>query len=224
MTNLHSPSSDEDSNILSALIQAFSALSIFVFYFGWVWEDSYLQMFGLRATALDFPFYYFLIQGLKVNFPYQIENHIFTTWQIFAWAINLLLVISALLGNTKRFKNYLKASPGCSLVGVTFVLVLLFFSMHYVGSKAGHDRARSILNSPGLLRAVTYKYTKEADPLPGLFSGYLLTLTNDRIYVLGATSLQDHSITTGQNTTLDVTIVPLDQLLFVRTAGYQFTR
>ena len=181
-------------------------------------------MFGLRATALDLPFYHFLIQGLKVNFPYQIENHFFTKWQLFAWAINLALVGSALLGNTHSFKKRISTAPGGWLFGIMTVLVMLFFSMHYVGSKSGHDRARAILNSPGLLRPVTYKYTKEADSPAGIFSGYLLTLTKDRVYVLSAHPLQSQSRSLDHTETLDVTIIPLDHLVFVRTAGYQFIK
>src|SRR6266481_7958596 len=107
-----SKKSTNDSDILSTLVQAFSALSIFVFYFGWVWEDSYLQMFGLRVSSFDFPFYYFLIQGLKVNFPIPIENQTFTGWEFWAWAINLTLVGFTLVGNqSKKFKAFFTKRP-----------------------------------------------------------------------------------------------------------------
>lgn len=214
-----------DSTVLSALVQAFSALSIFVFYFGWVSEDSYLRMFGLRATSLDFPFYYFLIQGLKVNFPYQIEDQLFTKWQVLAWLINLALVISALLGNTsKKFKTLVVDAPGRILLAVTFLLIVLFLCMHYVGSRAGHERAQSILESPGSLRAVTYEYKVEPKEKAKRFSGYLLLLTADRLYVLQPTSLQDKGIPVGQTAPVGVTIVPMDRLSWVKTAGYSLVK
>jgi hypothetical protein len=216
---------NEGSTVLSALVQAFSALGIFVFYFGWVWEDSYFQMFGLRASALDFPFYYFLIQGLKVNFPFQIDGQLFTRWQVFALLINLLLVLSALMANTsKQFKNYVATAPKRTLLLTTAGLVVLFLAMHYVGSKAGHDRAEAILNSPGLLRSVSYEYTAESNAPARRFAGYLLLLTKDRLFVLQALNLQSKAISDQSNALLSVTIIPLSELAYVRTSGYSLQK
>ena len=214
-----------DSTVLSALVQAFSALGIFVFYFGWVWEDSYFQMFGLRASALDFPFYYFLIQGLKVNFPFQLDAQLFTKWQVLALVINLLLVVSALMANTsKQFKTYVATAPKRTLLLVTVLLVALFLAMHYVGSKAGHERAQAILNSPGLLRTVTYQYNVESKAKPQRFAAYLLMLTKDRLFVLQAVNLQNKGISDQSKTPVSLTVIPLGDLAYVRTAGYSLDR
>lgn len=214
-----------DSTVLSALVQAFSALGIFVFYFGWVWEDSYLQMFGLRASALDFPFYYFLIQGLKVNFPFQLDAQLFTKWQVLALGIIFLLVLSALMANSsKQFKIYVATAPKRTLLLVTVFLVVLFLGMHYVGSKAGHERAQAILNSPGLLRTVTYQYTVESTAKPQRFAAYLLMLTKDRLYVLQTVNLQSERVSDQPKMPVSLTIVPLGGLAYVRTAGYSLDR
>ena len=225
MAHRNSGTANGDSMVLPALVQAFSALGIFVFYFGWVWEDSYFQMFGLRASALDFPFYYFLIQGLKVNFPFQVDSQVFTKWQVMALAINLLLVLSALTANTsKQFKIYVAAAPTRTLLLVTVFLVILFLGMHYVGSKAGHERAQAVLNSPGSLRTVTYRYNVEANAKPQVFAAYLLMLTKDRLFVLQAVNLQDKAISAEPTSPVSLTIISLGDLAYVRTAGYSLDR
>ncbi len=213
---------NNDSDILSTLVQAFSALSIFVFYFGWVWQDSYLQMFGVRVSAFDFPFYYFLIQGLKVNFPSQIENQTITQWEVYAWVINFTLVSFTLVANTsKRFKKWFSKHPLLSVMGVSLILAALFVAVHYVGANAGHERALSVLQSPVQLRAVSYEYIAESTVKPKRFYGYLLMLTKDTLYVLHATDLQAREIPDShRNATPNLTIVRLDRLLYVRTAGY----
>ena len=203
-----------DSDILPTLVQAFSALSIFVFYFGWVWQDAFFQMFGIRISAFDFPFYYFLIQGLKVNFPFQIEGPIFTRWEWLAWGINISLVVFTLIGNmSARFKRFYSNHPLVSIMVITCLLAVLFVGVHYVGTNAGHERARAVLRTPGQLRMVVYEYQTEANSKPKRFYGYLLVLTKDNLYVLHAADLDAKGgIVSGQSTTSDLTIIPLDRL------------
>lgn len=209
---------NKDGSVFSALIQALSALSIFVFYFGWVWQDAYLQMFGLNASSLDQPFYYFFIQGLKINFPFQSENQSYTQWHLWAWVINFVLVISALVGSTAKWFNN---RPLTSLLLTTPLLVGLLLGMQYVGSRAGYDRAKAVLESPRRLRAVTYEF-KADDPLKvKRFSGYLLMLTKDRLYVVQPRSLQEMEIPRVGRVPPTVTIVPIENLSYLRTVGYE---
>jgi hypothetical protein len=213
---------NNNSDILSTLVQAFSALSIFVFYFGWVWQDAYLQMFGLRISAFEFPFYYFLVQGLKINFPFQIEGQTFTRWEFFAWVINFILISFTLIGNTsKRFKEFYSNHPLISVAGVTLSLAVLFVGVHYVGTNAGHERARAVLRSPGQLRPVIYEYLADAKTKPTRFYGYLLVLTKDTLYVVNSADLEAKvSAASHQSAASDLAIVPLDRLSYIRTAGY----
>jgi|GEM_PF-5597663 len=213
---------NNNSDIVSTLVQAFSALSIFVFYFGWVWQDAYLQMFGVRLSAFEFPFYYFLVQGLKLNFPFQIEGQTFTRWECFAWIINLMLVTLTLIGNTsKRVKEFYTNHPLSSVMGVTFLLAALFVGVHYVGTNAGHERAKAVLRFPGQLRPVIYEYQSETKQKPKRFFGYLLVLTKDTLYVLNSINLEANvSAALPQNGATELAIVPLDRLSYSTTTGY----
>jgi hypothetical protein len=216
----------QDSDILSTLVQAFSALSIFVFYFGWVWQDAFFQIFGIRISAFEFPFYHFLIQGLKVNFPFQFDAPTLTRWEYLAWVINTFLVSCTLVANTStRFKNFHSNHPLISAIGVTCLLAGLFIAVHYVGTKAGHERGRAILHTPGQLRLVLYEYQLDSNSQRNRFYGYLLMLTKDSLYVLDATALDAKpraNSTVGA--TPELSVVPLDRISYLKTSGYPFSR
>lgn len=175
-------------------------------------------MFGLNASSLDQPFYYFLIQGLKINFPFQSENQPYTQWQLWAWIINFVLVITALVGSTAKWVNN---RPFTSLLIISPLLIGLLLGMQYVGSKAGYDRAKAVLESPQRLRAVTYEFKADDPRKAKRFSGYLLVLTKDRLYVMQPHSLEALEAPPVGRVPPVATIVPIENLSFLRTVGYE---
>ena len=210
----------EPTSMLAGLVQAFSALGIFVFYFGWISEEAYLKIFGLSTSSLDQPFYYFLVRGIQVNFPLRIESQPYSgQWQIWSWLIYLVLVILALAGNLSA---KIRSHPLISSLIVMPVLIGLFVAMHFVGTMAGQERAAKILASPEQLRGVSYQYVSDSSMKAKRFSGYVLILTKDYLFVLQSRDLQEIDSPKrevgGQAVT---TIVPIDRIEFLNTVGYQ---
>jgi len=172
-------------------------------------------MFGLKVSTFEFPFYYFFIQGLKVTLPYQIEDRFLTFWQVSVWLIIFSLIVTVLWANAsnKWFKSLFDQNPVICSSMVFTIVIGLFFLMHHVGSKAGHERASAILNEPRLLRPVVYA---DSGRTPKLLRGHLLTLTKDQVYMLGAVELQGKLKTQPY----EVTILPLDRSSYVRITGH----